>query len=111
MKITSPDFVDYWQKVCASQRGLANRFGLRVRNGCCWALMQIGDEGPRIFGKPHEIPVDLDTLPPFLFILIDEYRLDYPNDDLVDVLTGKKSLQQALDSPVEIEPKRIMVAR
>ena len=70
--------VDYWQDFLVAERGLKNRFGVRVRDGKCWALIQIGDDEPTTFGVPHEIPVDLSN----------EHRLVDPNSDLLDVLAG-----------------------
>src|SRR6476659_2475498 len=89
--------VDYWLSVSLVQRGVKNRFGIRIQDGICWALIQVRDDEARTFGKPHEIPVDLSNLPPYLRIAVDELCETFPN--LMDTLTAK-------NSPAKIGPQR-----
>jgi hypothetical protein len=98
--------IDYWHNPYVVQRGLKNYFGVRVRDGQCWALVQIGGDEASTFGEPHEIPVDLSILPMYLRIIIEEHRLAHPNSDLLDVLAGKKTFEEAIRSRTKIGPKR-----
>jgi hypothetical protein len=102
------DWIDYWQPTSATRRGLKNRFGIRVRNDCCWALVQIGEDEASTFGKPHKIPVDVENLPMYVRLILDEHRANSPNSDLLDVLTGKISFQDALYPLKKFEAKRMM---
>src|SRR5262245_2229563 len=104
MKAIGENYIDYWQ--LSSKQWMKNRFGIRIRDGRCWALVQLGAEDPFTFGDPYDIPVELSTLPSNLRIVVDDELLNYPTSDLVAVLSGKKSFQEALDSPVKIEPQR-----
>src|SRR5260221_9536033 len=106
MKPIGQNYIDYWQGFCAVQRGLKNRFGVRVGDGRVWALVQIGDNDASTFGEPHEIPVDPSTLPSYLRMIVDEHPLTYPKSDLVDLLTGYKTFEEAIHSPMKMEPKR-----
>ena len=81
---------DYWQRSYPAQRGLRNRFGIRVENGCCWALIQIGDGEAITFGEPQAIPVNLAILPIYLSMIVDDHLMDYPSSDLGEVLAGKR---------------------
>jgi len=45
-------------------------------------------------------------LPNYVRMVVDDHMLNYPGSDLMDVLTGKKPFQDALDSPPKIEVKR-----
>jgi hypothetical protein len=107
LKVVGLDHIDYWQGIYAIQRGLKNRFGIRVRDGRCWALVQIGDDEARTFGKAHEIPVDFSTLSSVLYMIVGDHQLSYPNSDLIDVSTGAKSIQEAFGSPDKIGVKRV----
>ena len=106
MRTLGQNYIDYWQHVYHAQRGLKNRFGVRVRDGHCWALIRIGDGDTNTFGQPHDIPVDLKSLPSYLRIIVDEDHWNDPNSDLTDVLSGKKSFREALESPPKSEPER-----
>jgi hypothetical protein len=103
--------IDYFQNLNAVQRGLTNRFGIRIRESGCLAVIKIGDREPSTFGKDYALPVAVETLPSYLRIIVDNHVLNYPASDLMDVLTGKKSFQEALDAPPRIEPKRTAVSR
>src|SRR5207249_1669588 len=109
MNAIGQNYIDYWQNSYVSRRGLKNRFGVRVTSACCWALIQIGDEEPYIFGQRHEIPVDPAMLPDYLRMIVDQHFLTYPNSDLFDVLAGNKTVEEAIHSPTKIEPKRTSV--
>jgi hypothetical protein len=110
MKSFGLDCIDYWQPTTATRRGLKNRFGIRVETGRCWALIQIGDYEASTFGKSHEIPVDLTTLPIYMQMIVNEYQLNCPSSDLLDLLTGKISFRDARRPPAKIEVKRITAA-
>jgi hypothetical protein len=113
VRIVSSDrtYLDYFQRICAIQKGLTNRFGLRLREGKCSALLQLGDGEPRTFGKDLPLPVDLETLPSYLRMIVENHLLNYPNSDLMDILTGRKSFREALDTPAKMEPKRMSAGR
>src|SRR5882757_1325437 len=99
MKDVGPNYIDYWQKVCAAQRGLTSSFGIRVQDGCCLAVTSINGGQPNTFGKRYQIPVQLEILPTYLRMIIDNHALSYPHSDIMDVLTGRKSFQDALAAP------------
>ena len=95
-------YIDYFNVV--------HRFGIRVLEDRCLVVIQIGDGQP-IFGQAHQIPVQLETVPSPVRMIVDDHLMNYPSSDLMDVLTGKKSFQEALDSPAGIEGKRITANR
>src|SRR4051812_29702080 len=107
MKIINIDHVDYWQAVSATRRGLSSRFGIRVWDGHCCALVRLREQPPYTFGRAHVIPVDIRSLPDYLRILVEEDQANDPTSDLIDVLMGRKRLQDALCSPTKIEPARV----
>src|SRR5437764_13219664 len=80
-------------------------FGIRVLEDRCFVVIQI-EGGQPVFGHPHQIPLQLEILPSHVRMVIDNHVLNYPASDLIDVLTRKKSFQEALDSPAQIEAKR-----
>ena len=110
MRKVSPDkiFIDYLQNFPSREQGLTNRFGIRVSDGHCVAVVKIGYAEPFAFGKEYPLPSRLETLPGNLQILIDDYVLNYPGSELTEVLTGRKSFQEALDSPREMEAAILM---
>src|SRR5947209_3110255 len=67
--------IDFWQRFSLVQRGLKNRFGIRVEEGRCWGLFQLGDDEASTFGTPQNIPVNLSTLPTYLRVFVDELCL------------------------------------
>jgi hypothetical protein len=91
VKTTGSDrtFIDYINVV--------HRFGIRVIEDRCSVVIHVGD-GQSIFGKTCHIPLQLDTAPSLVRMIVDNDLMNYPNSDLTNVLTGKKSFQQALDS-------------
>jgi hypothetical protein len=93
--------VDYFQGVFSSRRGVASCFGIRVGVGCCCLVVKIGDGRPDACGKSYPVPVNIETLPTHIRMVVDDHLLNYPNSDLVDVLAGKKSFQDALGSPAD----------
>ena len=107
MKSVRLDCIDYWLPTNATRRGLKNRFGIRVRDGRCWTLVQIGECEVSTFGDPHELPVQPTKLPVYMQMILDEYQLNCATSDLLDVLTGKISFQDALGRPTKIEVKRM----
>jgi hypothetical protein len=40
-------------------------------------------------------------VPSHVRMIVDNHLMNHPSSDLMDVLTGKKSFQEAMDSPVE----------
>src|SRR3954464_1199240 len=94
MKVPGPDYVDYWQSVFASQRFLKNRFGIRVHDGCCLVLIQMGDEQPGTHGKAYHLPIALEELPIYARMIVNTILISDPSCDLVDVLTGAKRVDR-----------------
>ena len=90
MKTTGLDgtYIDYFN--------IVHHFGIRVLEDRCFVVIQIGDDQP-IFGHAHQIPVQLETVPSHVRLIVDDHLMNYPTSDLADVLTGKKSFQEALD--------------
>ena len=111
MKEIGQNHIDYWQCFYPLDGGQKNRSGVRLREGRCWALFQLGDDEPFTFGNPYEFPLELSHLPSYIRFIVDHELLDYPNSDLAEVLVGKKSFQAALDSQAKIEPKRETTTR
>src|SRR5437879_1557224 len=105
MRVIGPDrtYIDYFQGAWCSQEGLSNRFGVRVRDGLFLAVVKIGDGRANVCGKQFRLPVQLEGLPTHVRIIIHDHVLNYPASDLMDVVTGNTSFQQALDSPAKIE--------
>jgi len=96
MKVVGPDYIDYWHNY-----NLKNRVGVRVRGDCCWAWVEAGDDEASPFGEAHEIPIDLHSLPDYLRFIVEDDRANDPNSDLLDVLTGQKSFQEAFGCTCE----------
>jgi hypothetical protein len=110
MKVVGKDYIDYWQTISANLQEQKKRFGIRLRQGRCWPLIQIGDEPASSFGSAQEIPVDLPSLPTYMLIVMAEDLISDPPSDLVEVLLGNKSFQQALKSPGNPETTRTAAA-
>jgi hypothetical protein len=108
MKIVALDkaHVDYFQQARTSRRGLASFFGIRVMEGCFSMVVKIGDGSPYTCGKAYPIQTELNTLPSHLRMIVDDYLFNYPRSDLVEVLAGEKSFQDALNCPAESEAQR-----
>ena len=100
MKTTGLDekYLDYFNMI--------HGFGIRVLEDRCLVVIQVGDGRP-IFGQAHQIPVQLETVPRHVHMIVDDLLMNYPTSDLMDVLTGKKSFQEALESPNKIGVKQI----
>ena len=91
-------YIDYFNMV--------HGFGIRVLEDRCLVIIQIEDGQP-VFGQAHPIPVQLETLPRPLRMILDDHLMNFPTSDLMDVLTGKKSFQEALESPNKIGIKQM----
>ena len=91
MEKIGPDFLDYWQSGCDPHGGLRRRFGIRMREGRVWVLMKLGDEPPNTYGAGYPIPVQIESLPSYVRMIVDDHLLTDPGSDLMDLLTGKKS--------------------
>ena len=98
MKIIGPDntYIDYFQGICRLQEGLTDRFGIRVREGLCPAAVKPGDRQVNAYGKEFPLPLQLEMLPIHVRMIVYDHVLNYPASDLMDVVTGKISFQQAL---------------
>ena len=109
VRTIGPDnsFIDYFNGEYASRRGLTNYFGIRVEEGQCCAVVKIGDARPFRFGKYYSLPMKIDTLPNPLRNTVDDHLLNCPSSDLLEVLAGKKSFQEAVNSSTDIKPKRM----
>jgi len=103
VKIVGPDFIDYWQPTGGILDGQKSRFGIRLRQGRCWPLVQVGDEPACSFGSAQELPVEISSLPDYMRIVVEEDRASDQTSDLLDVLVGKKTFKQALRSPEKSE--------
>jgi hypothetical protein len=68
---------------------------------------KIGDAQPFTFGERHPLPVKMYALPSPLLNTVENHLLNYPSSDVLEVLAGKKSIQEAVNSSTEIEPKRM----
>ena len=101
MRVISADrtFIDYLQHVTSIHRGLTNLFGIRVLEGRCEGVVKTGDGRPCTLGKTYPLPVKVESLPSYLQVMMDDYILNYPGSELTDVLVGRKSFQEALNSP------------
>jgi len=105
MKPFGQNHIDYWQSFCPAQRGLKTRFGVRVQDGRCWALIQIACGEPYTVGQPQDLPVDPSTLPTYLRVIVDQHVLNDPNSDLFEVLAGEKSVEEAIHAPTKTKLK------
>ena len=105
MRAVSQDktFIDYFQNISSIHRGVINLFGIRVLEGRCVAVVKTGDGQVCTFGVEYPLPVTLKTLPSHLHAMMDDYLWHYPDSELTEVLAGRKSFQEALDSPPEVQ--------
>ena len=103
MRVVSADltFIDYFQTVSSIHRGLQNLFGIRVFERSCVAVVKTGDGEPYELGKTYPLPVKIESLATYLQVMMDDYILHYPDSEIIDVLIGRKSFQEALNSPPE----------
>ena len=90
-------YIDYFNMV--------HRFGIRVLEDRCLVVIQIEDG--QLLGRAHPIPVQLETAPSHVRMIVDDHLTNFPTSDLMDVLTGKKSFQEALESPNKIGIKQM----
>ena len=113
MKTIGPDnsYIDYYQGVCISRRGLQNYFGIRVQKGYCCAVVKIGDAEPIAYGNRYPLPLKIEALASPIRNTLDDHLMNYPDSDLAEVLSCKKSFQEALDFTKLIEPKRATATR
>jgi hypothetical protein len=117
MKTFGPDYIDYWQSAC-DPKGPIVRFGVRVRDShfrvgleMC-VVMKHREEPSNTYQNGYQIPVQLGTLPYYVRMIIEDHVLNYPISDLVEILVGKKSVQEGLrKAPTKIEPIRTIASR
>ena len=88
--------IEYLNDFRQHERMPISRFGIRVSEGQFWAIIKVGEEKTSVVGKGHSIPVDRKTLAGFVIAIIDDHLRQYPNSDLLDVLSGKKSFLEAV---------------
>src|SRR5436190_1986543 len=107
MKAVGPDYIDYFQDIPASQDGTSNYFGIRLREGFWLVVVRNRDGQVYPSGDEFHIPVQLETLPCHVTMIIEDHVLNYPASDLIEVMTGKKSFQDALVSTTksEVQPE------
>ena len=108
MKVLASDktYIDYFQGICSPNVGLSHLFGIRVREGFCSPIVKTGDGEARICGKEFRIPIRLEALPVQVRVIVHDHALNYPASDLMDVVTGVISFQQALNSLPKKEPQQ-----
>jgi hypothetical protein len=106
VRTVGPDksFIDYYQAVCATRKGLQNCFGMRIANGHCCAVVKIGNVQSFPYGPRYPLPVKIYDLPNPLHNTVENHLLNFPASDLLEVLQGRKSFQEAVNAPPEIEP-------
>ena len=102
MKRIGPDFIDYWQGSCGSSP--RSRFGVRFRDGRIWVVKKLGDEPANTYGIGYRIPVQVETLPIYVRMIVNDHLLNYPSSDVLEVLAGKKSFQDALVPHGNVNP-------
>ena len=103
--------IDYFQGAYASKRGIKKYFGIRVWPDRCQALLLVEGREPFTFGITHELPINcLEAVPDYLAMIIEDHLLDYPHSDLMDVLSRRKSFQEAVDAPAKLEANRAVAA-
>src|SRR2546421_10709928 len=76
MKDFGLDYIDYWQSVCQAQWGLTTLFGIRVQDSFCSAVDTIDGVQSMAFGRLYQIPVQLEILPCYLRMIIDDHLLN-----------------------------------
>src|SRR5437660_5974499 len=91
-------YLDYFQGLSGSREGMLNRFGVRLREGSCWVVVKNRDGQVNPSGREFHTPLQLERLPAYFRMIVDDHVLNYPASDLIAVLTGEKSFQEALDS-------------
>ena len=64
----------------------------------CCAITNVGSESPNLFGEPHPLPLDIAGTEGqhSLNNVIGEHMNRHPDSDLLHLLTGKKSLKEAM---------------
>src|SRR5258705_8014317 len=95
-RVGGPLVIEYMNDFWQHERKPINLFGIRVGEGQFWAIIKLGEEKTKVVGKGHAIPVDRKTLAGFVTAIIDDHLRKYPNSDLLDVLSGKRSFLEAV---------------
>src|SRR6266700_272381 len=108
MKVVGPDktYIDYFQGAWSSQEWGSNRFGIRVRERLHLVVLKVVDGRANVCSEEFRIPVHIETLPVYIRMIVYNHLLNYPASDLIDVVSGIISFQQAIDYPQKIEPHR-----
>src|SRR5207253_9712616 len=55
--------------------------------------MKFGDEPPNTYGTGYSIPLNIENLPAYIEMILDDHLLNYSTSDVMDVLAGKKSFR------------------
>jgi len=105
VKVVGSNCIDYWQSPCLPGNIFRHRFGLRVQEGRCVALTKLSEGPARTYGDTYPLPLNLEILPITLRMMMEDHVRNCPTSDLIEVLVGQKSFQEALKSPIRIEPK------
>jgi hypothetical protein len=92
-------YIDYFQGLFAPQVGLSKCFGIRVGKRHLVVVVKLNSGEATVCGKEFCLPVEIEMLPSHVRQIVDDHVLNYPTSDLIDVLTGKKSFQQAVEFP------------
>jgi len=74
-------------------------------------VKKLGDEPANTYGIGYRIPVQVETLPIYVTDDRNDHLLNYPSSDVLEVLAGKKSFQDALGTARQREPKRVTANR
>ena len=83
------------EKRCVSY--MLNILGLRVFEGRCELIAKHGDQWVAI-GNARELPLDehADRHSDPLLLTVSQYDVTFPDTDLLPLLQGKRSIEQAL---------------
>ena len=93
-------YLDYFQGLSGSRNGMLHCFGVRLREGSCLVVVKNRDGQVNPRGNEFHTPLRLEGLPTYMQMIVDDHVLNYPESDLIAVLTGEKSFREALDSPM-----------
>jgi hypothetical protein len=95
--------IDYFQGVNGPQDGLSNLVGIRMREEYYLVIVKNRDGQVYPSGDEFHAPVRLEMLPSHVRQIVEDHLLNFPTSDLMAVLTGTKSFQQALESPPKVK--------
>jgi hypothetical protein len=102
-------YIDYSKGPDPSHKGLANRFGIRVKENF-FTIIDFADEPPRIISKEFQIPAEFEDLPSYVRLVIDDHLANCHASDLMELLTAKKSFAEVFDGPTAIGVKQSIMS-